>query len=65
MEKEKKKKKRKPGANCRGTGTSRSREGKADIGKERGFFCHVLEEEEHSNHVRSQGGAGACGLHYR
>jgi hypothetical protein len=26
---------------------------KGDVGKERGFFCHALEEKGHSNHVRS------------
>lgn len=43
------------------SGPRRGREGK------RGFFCHALEEEESSNHVRSGGGgrARACGLHYR
>ena len=39
-------------------GTSGSQEEKADAGEERDFFCHALEEEECSNHVRSLGELG-------
>ena len=47
---------RRLGANCWAEGTggnSRSQEEKADAGKQKRAFCHALEEEEHSNHVRS------------
>lgn len=36
-------------------GTSGSQEEKADTRKEKGLFCHALEEGGHSNHVRPQG----------
>jgi hypothetical protein len=40
--------------------TSGSQEKEVDAGKERGAFCHALQEEKgHSNHVEE---AGTCGL---
>ena len=38
--------------------TSGSQEEKADGRKEKGVFCHALEGEECSNHVRSLGMLG-------
>lgn len=46
------------GAVARWGWTSSSEEVKGEARKERGSFCHVLEEEECSNYVRSQGELG-------
>jgi hypothetical protein len=37
---------------------SGSQEEKANTRKERGVFCHALDEKEYSNHVKSQGELG-------